>query len=78
MEAIQQMESAPFSRQKGDIYDRMRRMSHTASLNESERIGYTLYLIHLNDGLLDLENSFAEGVAKGETRGRAEKMGNGF
>ena len=76
MDTITKQGNIPFSKHSGDFYDRIAKMSQTASLTKDELHAYHQWLKVTNDDRLMLkraeEKGLAEGEAKGRTEGRAE------
>ena len=77
METIQKEGKIPFSKQKGDFYDRIAKMSNTASLTGDELHAYHQWLKVKNDDLLRLKKAREEGEAKGRAEGEAKGRAEG-
>lgn len=77
METIIKEKKNPFSETEGDFYDRVRNMSTTAALTQSELHAYHQWLKVTNDDRLRLARAEEKGLAEGEAKGRAEGEAKG-
>ena len=73
MESIQKTNINPFSKKEGDFFDRIKTMSHTASLNPQELHAYHQWLKVTNDDRLRLEKAMATGMEEGIAKGIIEE-----
>ena len=77
METIIKEKKNPFSETESDFYDRVRNMSTTAALTQSELHAYHQWLKVTNDERLRLARAEEKGLAEGEAKGRAEGISKG-
>ena len=78
MEEIVAKKTRSFSQEEGDFYDRIERMSHTASLTNDELHAYHQWLKVTNDDRLRLQRAEEKGIAEGMEKGIAEGMEKGI
>ncbi|MCH5224601.1 MAG: PD-(D/E)XK nuclease family transposase [Muribaculaceae bacterium] len=72
MEGILANKVESFSTSQGDFYDRIEKMSQTATLTQDELHEYHQWLKVTNDDRLFLERAIEKGMAEGRAEGRAK------
>lgn len=73
MKTLIQTDTNPFSKQKGDFYDRIKIRSTTAALTEDELHEYHQWLKVTNDDRLRLQQAEERGINKGRAEGEKKQ-----